>query len=165
MPMIISLPGVVARGAVCDHAVGVVDLPPTFFALAGAPTPWAMHGHDLTPILKNPQAEWDHPVMLEHFRWEFGSQTDRGTTGDASMGGVSWWISLRQGRYKYVRTLDSDEIEELYDVVGEPDEQTNLALQTDRRTILADYRQRMLRELERTHAGLLKNLPEPRMDR
>ncbi|MBI4579416.1 MAG: sulfatase-like hydrolase/transferase, partial [Planctomycetes bacterium] len=42
-PMIVSLPGVVAKGAVCDHPVGVVDLPPTFFALAGAPTPWAMH--------------------------------------------------------------------------------------------------------------------------
>ncbi|UCD30085.1 MAG: sulfatase-like hydrolase/transferase, partial [Planctomycetota bacterium] len=67
IPLIVRLPGRVAKGGVCDHPVALVDLPPTFFALAGLPLPWKMHGHDLQPLLKNPQADWDHPVLLEHF--------------------------------------------------------------------------------------------------
>ena len=45
----------------CRHPIGALDLIPTFFALAEKPTPWPMHGHDLTPLLKNPDGEWNHP--------------------------------------------------------------------------------------------------------
>jgi arylsulfatase A-like enzyme len=139
-----------------------VDLPPTFFALAGLPLPWKMHGHDLQPLLKNPQAEWDHPVILEHFQWQFGLQTDRALTKDALTGGIPWWISLRRERYKYICTLVPNEIEELYDLKEDPYETRNLALDADKRPLLIDYRNRMIRELARTKAGLLKNLPVPR---
>ncbi len=162
VPMIIRLPGRVAKGGVCDHPVALVDLPPTFFALAGIPLPWKMHGHDLQPLLKNPQADWEHPVMLEHTLWLFGPQTDRALTKDDMTGGVPWWISLRQGRHKYITTLIPDEIEELYDLQDDPGEMRNLALETDNRPLLVDYRNRMKLELARTNAGLLKNLPTPR---
>ena len=46
------LPGRVARGGVCRQPVALVDLPPTFFAMAGVRLPWTMHGHDLQPLLK-----------------------------------------------------------------------------------------------------------------
>jgi hypothetical protein len=122
-----------------------------------------MHGYDLQPLLKDPQAEWDHPAMLEYFRWEFGAETDRGVTGDAAMRGIPWWIGLWKGRYKYVRNLLPNEIEELYDFTGDPDEMKNLALQPEYRHLLADYRNQMTAELERTNAGLVKNLPAPQM--
>ena len=162
MPLIMRLPGRVAKGGVCDQPVGLVDLPPTFFAMAGLPQPWTMHGHDLQPLLKDPQAAWDHPLLLENFRWEFGSETDRGVTGDAALGGVPWWICIWKGRYKYVRTLVPNEIEELYDFQQDPDERRNLALDADRGSLLLDYRDKMVAELARTDAGLLKNLPSPR---
>jgi len=162
MPLIVRLPGQVAAGVVCTQPVGLVDLPPTFFAMAGVPLPWKMSGHDLQPLLKNPQADWDHPVLLENFRWEFGSQTDRGITGDALLGGVPWWIGIWQGRYKYVRTLVPDEIEEVYDIQRDPDEMRNLALEANHRSLLIEYRNKMTTELQRTKAGLLNNLPPPR---
>lgn len=162
MPLILRLPGRVAKGAVCGYPVGLVDLPPTFFAMAGLPLPWAMNGHDLQPLLRNPQADWDHPILLENFRWRFGSETDRGLTGDELMGGVPWWIAIWKGHYKYVRTLVPNEIEELYDFRQDPDETRNLALEADRRPLLAEYRDKMLAELTRTNAGLVKNLPAPR---
>ena len=73
-----------------------------------------------------------------------------------------WWISLRQGRYKYIRTLVPDEIEELYDVEHDPDEMRNLAGEAQHFALLTDYRERMTTELARTKAGLLKNLPSTR---
>ena len=163
MPLIVRLPGVAAKGAVCRHPVGLIDLPPTIFALAGAEVPWAMHGHDLRPILKDPRAEWSHPVVLEHFRWAFGAQTDRGVTGADAFQGVPWWLSLRQGKHKYIRTLVPDEIEELYDLDADPREQKNLALVPAQGKLLADYRQRLLDELKRTRAGLVANLPPPKV--
>jgi arylsulfatase A-like enzyme len=162
MPLIVRLPGRVAQGEVCHQPVGLIDLPPTFFAMLGLPQPWPLHGHDLQPLLKDPQARWDYPLLLEHFRWEFGPETDRGLTGDAALGGVPWWLTLWKGQYKYIRTLVPNEIEELYDFTRDPDERHNLALDADHASLLADYRDQMMAELVRTNAGLLKNLPAPK---
>jgi arylsulfatase A-like enzyme len=159
MPLIVRLPGVATPGSVCAHPVSIVDLPPTIWSVAGLTPPWQMHGHDLTPVLQNPSGPWPYPVLLEHFRWEFGHEIDRALTQDALNHGVPWWLSLRQGRHKYIRTLVLDEIEELYDVESDPQELENLAPAQER--LLVDYRDRMLAELKRTEAGLISHLPLP----
>ena len=157
-PLLVRLPGKVARGKVCDHPVGGHDLIPTFFAFAGIDLPWKMHGRDISRLLKDPQARWDHPVMLENLKYYYGSDTDKGT--GPGWGGVPWWIFLRRGKYKYIRTLVANEIEELYDLSADPDELTNLALDAKYADLLADFRRRLIAELVRTGAGLVKNLPE-----
>jgi arylsulfatase A-like enzyme len=162
MPLIVSLPGRFAKGGVCQQPVGLVDLPPTFFALAGVPLPWEMHGHDLQPLLSNPQADWEHATLLECTYWYFGSETDRGLTGQDELGGVPWWVGIWNGRYKYIRTLVPNEIEELYDFAQDPDDRHNLALDADRAPLLKEYRNQMLAELTRTKAGMVRNLPEPK---
>ena len=63
-PLIISQPGQIPQGSVCPSPVGGVDLVPTIFRFAGIDFPWEMHGHDLSPLLKNPKADWPHPVLL-----------------------------------------------------------------------------------------------------
>lgn len=163
MPLIVRLPGQVAPGDVCPHPVGLVDLPPTFLALAGVPLPWEMHGHDLSPLLKNPHSKWDHPVLLEHFRWAFGQETDRALTGDQMTGGIPWWLTIWKGRYKYIRTLVPDEIEEIYDYQQDPEEQINLARKAAGQPLLVQYRDLLVKELIRTKAGLVKNLPTPQV--
>jgi arylsulfatase A-like enzyme len=161
MPPIVRWPGVVPSGTVCQHPAAVVDLPPTFLRAAGVPLPWPMHGHDLSPILRDPRADWPHPVLLEHFGLEFGAATDR-VGGTEAYVGIPWWLSLRQGKYKYIRTLIQNEVEELYDLEADADERTNLALEAKHNRTLADYRQRLRAELTRTKAGLVGNLPTPR---
>lgn len=163
-PLLVRLPGRVAQGKVCQHPVGGIDLIPTFFAMAGIPRPWQMHGHDLSPLLADPDADWPHPVMLEQTRWFYGSDTDRiPPKNRARWNGVPWYVFLRQGKYKYVRTLEEDEIEELYDLEADPEELNNLALDTEQRSRLAEYRKKLIAELRRTGAGMIDHLPEPRI--
>lgn len=165
MPFIVRWPGVATRGAVCRRPASVIDLAPTFFAAAGAPLPWPMHGRDIAPLLRDPDAEWDRPVLVEHFFKTFGSGTRKGRTGDDDHEGIPWWISLRRGKYKYIRTLVEDEIEELYDLESDPDELKNLAVDPARRKLLEDHRALLVAELRRTGAALVENLPAPRVAR
>ena len=62
-PLIIKAPGVTQAGGVSNQPAGGVDLPPTFFSLAGLPLPWKMHGHDLTPQLTQPQTDSVRPLL------------------------------------------------------------------------------------------------------
>lgn len=162
IPMIFRLPGSVARGGVCKQPVSVVDLAPTLLGAAGVKLPWTMHGRDLRPLLKNPDTSWDRSVMMEHFYLRFGEQTDCAVPSEKDQGPLPWWISLRHGRHKYIRTLRPDEIEELYDLESDPHEWTNLALASENRKLLSGFRTKLAAELERTGAGLRKNLPPPR---
>jgi len=162
-PLIVRMPGRVARGKVCGHAVGGHDLIPTFFSIAGIDLPWKMHGRDISSLLKNPEMKWDHPVLMENTKWCYGKDTERQKRPDYE--GVPWWIFLRQGRYKYIRTLVEGEIEELYDLQTDPAELTNLAIDPRRQAVLVDYRRRLIAELERTDAGMVDKLPGVRQDR
>jgi arylsulfatase A-like enzyme len=160
-PMIVSMPGTLPQGKVCPSPVGGVDLIPTFFQFAGIKLPWKMHGHDLTPLLKNPLAKWSHPVLLTLTGRKYGSDTDRVPTDpkERDINGIPWWVSLRQGRYKYIRTLVANEIEELYDIKADPEELTNLALKPKHANTLTEFRKATVSELKRTDAKMADHLP------
>ncbi len=161
-PFIVRMPGRFASRKVCRHPILAIDLVPTFFALAAAPLPWNMHGHDLTPLLQNPDAPWPHPVQLGFFRWEFGEETSAGRS-PANFQGVPWWVFLRQGKYKYIRTLVENEIEELYDLEADPDELHNLAASAGSGKLLREFRGRLVAELRRTGAPFANRLPVPKI--
>jgi arylsulfatase A-like enzyme len=130
----------------------------TVVAAAGVEVPWKTHGHDLRPLLERPTSPWSKPAFMEFTRWEFGAETD-GREGRPELGDVPWWLFVRQGRYKYVRTLVDDEIEELYDLETDPGEHRNLAPSDEHRDMLAEMRGRLLAELRRTNSGMVENLP------
>src|SRR5262249_5522731 len=143
----------------CRHPVTVVDLPPTLLGVAGVPLPWTMHGHDLRPLLREPNTRWEHPAIMEHFRWAFGSQTAHIDRGLPTFGlTVPWWIFHVQGKYKYIRTLAVPDAEELYDLDADPEELRNLALEQGYQKLLRDLGRRLVDELRRTRAGLVREL-------
>ena len=161
-PLIASMPGTLPEGATCGAPVGGQDLIPTFFAFAGLPLPWAMHGHDLTPLLRRPAAARPHPLLMAQSGVIFGSDTDTIPAPDDPSFlymGVPWWLSLVEGRYKYIRTLVAGEIEELYDLGADPQELRNLAREPAYRDQLLARRSRLLAELKRTGAGMADRLP------
>lgn len=156
-PMLMRKPGLIPAGSVCDTPVGGHDIPPTFISLAGMEQPWKMHGHDLTPLLENPEMPVDRPLLMENTRYNFGEDTNGGC-GEAE-NGLPWWVSIRKDQYKYIRWLVPGEIEEMYDLENDPEELENLALESEYHTLLADYRQQAIGELRRTEAGMVDNLP------
>ena len=163
-PLIVACPEKFPQGVVCPRPAGGVDLAPTFFDLAGLPLPWEMHGHSLLPVLSNPGAPRDHPVLTTLTGRRYGADTDVVPTDpeQRDVGGIPWWVSLHDGRYKYIRTLITNEIEELYDLESDPQELNNLALdRTYRKRVLA-MRQGLIAELRRTKAGMADVLPPVR---
>lgn len=160
-PMIVSQPGTLPQGKVCRAPVAGVDIPPTFFAAAGIELPWAMHGHNLAPLLANPAANWPHATLTTLVARKYGADCDRVPTDPAErdLGGIPWWVSLAKGNYKYIRTLVEGEIEELYDLENDPQELKNLALEPEHAKRLLEFREATIAELRRTGAKMADALP------
>jgi arylsulfatase A-like enzyme len=146
---------------VAPHCVTGADLVVTFFAIAGLDLPWGMHGRDLTPLLKQPDAPWDHPAFYESMGDHFGSDVTRVVTTapeKAIYQEIPWYVALRDDRWKYIRYLTPGETEELYDLRADPDELHNLADRTEHRETLRELRRRTLAELHRTGADFADRL-------
>lgn len=158
-PLIFSMPGTLPQGTACDQPVAGVDLVPTFFRFAAIEPPWKMHGRDLSPLLKDPHAPWPHPALLIQSGDRFGDDTLRVAPPKGRPERVPWYLLLRLGRYKYVRTLVAGEIEELYDLGNDPEELVNLALQPQSREQLVRFRQAAVAELRRIEARMVDRLP------
>ena len=92
----------------------------------------------------------------------YGSDTDGIPTNQKKLygsSGVPWWLSLNDGRYKYIRTLVPGEVEELYDLTSDPQELHNVAAAPDQRARLGAMRDQLIVELRRTRAGMFDHFP------
>ena len=160
-PLIVSMPSQLPTGKVVTHPVSGVDLIPTFFRFAGIDLPWKMHGHDLTPLLKNPAAEWSHPSLTAFTARSYGQDTARlpADTTQTNINGIPWYFMLREGKFKYIRYVVDGETEELYDLTADPDELNNLAGDPKLKDQLLGMRAALLEELQRTNAPIADNLP------
>jgi arylsulfatase A-like enzyme len=155
------MPGTLPEGRVCRTPVGGADLPPTFFSFAGLELPWEMHGHDLTPLLKNPDAAWPHTTMMPFTADKFGADCDAvpPPPGNLHKSGVPWYVMIVEGRHKYIRILEAGETEELYDLQADPEELTNLAARPEHSGLLRRLRDAAVAELKRTGAKMAGSLP------
>lgn len=161
-PLIISQPGTLPEGKVCRHPVNSPDLVTLFCETAGVKLPWKTHGRDIRPLLKDPSTTaWSSPTLLTHTGRTYGSDTNVIPTDEAltAAGNTPWWALLRDGRYKYIRTLVEGETEEVYDLDADPEELVNLAARSEHRTLLESLRAKALAELKRTDAGFADSLP------
>ncbi|MEZ6046257.1 MAG: sulfatase-like hydrolase/transferase [Planctomycetaceae bacterium] len=158
-PLIMSMPGRIPSGTVCKTPVGGVDLPPTFFKFADLDIPDSMHGHDLSPLLQDPQADWQHPVLIANTWQFFGSATDTPPADGIGGQNIPWYVMLREGNYKYIRSMIPGELEELYDLETDPDELTNLSQQQEHHQRLTQLREATIKELNRTEAGFVEKMP------
>lgn len=162
-PLIFNMPERVAKGQVCKTPVGGVDLVPTFFEFAQVPVPWKMHGHDLSPLLENPESDWNHPVLMTNTGRLYGSDTDKIPKDKKfQVNGIPWYAMLRNGQYKYIRSLVENELEELYDLENDPEELTNLAQDEEFKETLSRFRSETVDELKRTDAGFVDHMPPVR---
>ena len=104
VPMTMVVPGLTPRGQTCDRTVSLLDIYPTLVDLCSLPGRSELEGKSLTPLLRDPAAEWARPVVTTHGRWNH---------------------AVRSERWRYIRYKDKGE--ELYDHDKDPNEWTNLA--------------------------------------
>jgi arylsulfatase A-like enzyme len=161
-PLIISQPGTLPEGKVCRHPVNSPDLVQLFCDTAEVQVPWKMHGRDMRPLLKNPEtAQWNTPTLLTHTGRIYGSDTNVIPTDErlTAAGNTPWYALLRDGRYKYIRTLIEGELEEVYDLDADPEELVNLAARPENRKLLESLRAKTIAELKRTDCGFVDAMP------
>ncbi|MBX3412047.1 MAG: sulfatase [Pirellulales bacterium] len=104
VPLFISVPGITTPGARCERTVSLIDLYPTLIELCGLPPRETLAGRSIAPLLAEPSAEWEHPVLTTHGRDNH---------------------AVRDERWRYIRYSDGSE--ELYDHAADPREWKNLA--------------------------------------
>ena len=160
-PLIVSLPGQLPTGKTSKTPVSGVDLVPTFFQFADIELPWKMHGESLLPLLKQPHTRSNKTALTVMTGKKYGQDTEAIPTEreDLYINNVPWWVSLRDGHYKYIRTLVAGETEELYDLKRDPEELINLAHQKRYRLKVQQLRQDMIGELRQVDAKFVDNLP------
>lgn len=100
----IVAPGVTQAGSVCAAPIDYLNIYPTLCDLTGLSLPEHVQGASLLPLLKNPQAPWDHVAICSHGKGNHAA---------------------RDAHWRYIRYEDGSE--ELYDHRKDPNEWTNLA--------------------------------------
>jgi len=106
-------------------------------------------------------------MLLTHTGRSFGSDTDLIPTDErlTIAADVPWYVLLRDGKYKYVRTLVKGEMEEVYDLVTDPEELNNIALDPSQSDLVSKLRQTAISELRDTNAKFIDSLPPTIADR
>ena len=151
VPLIVSWPGQVVSGKVDESMVNLIDVVPTVLELQGLEIPASMHGEglptvtDATPrnaafseygaggpqfkmsdLEKLPQP-WGRKTLIESLHW-------REAEGRRKM--------VRTRDWKYVHDAMGDK-DELYDLVNDPWELTNVVREPDHQEMLVDLRLRL----------------------
>ena len=161
-PMIVSMPGRIPEGRRVPGAGGGIILSHVF-PICRHQIAVEMHGRDLSPLLKDPQASWSYPAMLTATGQKFGSDTNVIPEGKGAFhADVPWYVMIRERRYKYVRPLIHD-LEELYDMQQDPEELNNLAVKPEHRKTLMRLRAVAIAELRRNKAGFVDHATGSRL--
>jgi arylsulfatase A-like enzyme len=115
VPLIFAGPDIEAGR--CDEPVNLLDLYPTLLSMLGLDRADNLDGHDLTPLVQNPELSWPHPSIT--------------TLADGA-------ASVRTKNWRYIRYADGGE--ELYDHRIDPNEWTNLATVASSKETLDEHR-------------------------
>jgi choline-sulfatase len=116
VPLIFAGPGVKPK-QVCGKPAELLDIYPTLVELCGLPPVEGLEGHSLMPQLKDAKAERKFPAITTHNHDNHG---------------------IRSEKWRYI--IYADGSEELYDMVKDPNEWTNLAGNPKYADVIAEHR-------------------------
>lgn len=125
-PGIVRIPGAPA-GQVRQEFVSLLDATATILELAGVDPAPAIDSRSLVPLVRGDEPEWAEDIVCEFHGHHFPYPQRM----------------LRTDRYKLV--VNPDSVNELYDLVSDPDELTNVYEQPE----MAEQRGAMMRRLYR----------------
>ena len=116
VPLIFAGPGV-TPGQRCSQPAELLDLYPTLIDLAGVPVRSDLEGLSLRPQLQNAATKRERPAITSHNQGNHG---------------------IRSERWRYLHYADGSE--ELYDMVKDPNEWTNLAGQPAYAAVVREHK-------------------------
>ncbi|MEQ9219123.1 MAG: family 78 glycoside hydrolase catalytic domain [Cyclobacteriaceae bacterium] len=125
VPLIIFDPRAGQHSDIDQMALNI-DVPSTIVDLAGAKQPEGWQGKSLVPLLKNPQYDLKRDTILIEHLWEFEH--------------IPPSEGVRTANWKYLRYVNDQSIEELYDLSKDPQETKNLVASKKYQDILAELR-------------------------
>ncbi|MEY3897693.1 MAG: Choline-sulfatase, partial [Verrucomicrobiota bacterium] len=116
VPLIFAGPGV-KGGQRCLQPAELLDIYPTLIDLTGIPARTDLEGLNLTPQLKDAATRRERPAITSHNQGNHG---------------------IRSERWRYIHYADGSE--ELYDMVKDPNEWTNLAGDAELAAVIAEHK-------------------------
>ncbi|NJN41511.1 MAG: sulfatase, partial [Flammeovirgaceae bacterium] len=134
VPLIVKAPGISPKGK-SNGLVELVDVYSTLCDLAGIDIPTYLQGTSFKPLLENPDREWKSAAFSQ-----FQRRPRESIDGQNYMG-----YSMITDRYHYVEWYGWDQTNkevldfaatELYDLQNDPEENTNMANQIDKKELL-----------------------------
>jgi N-acetylglucosamine-6-sulfatase len=138
VPLLIRYPPLVRAGSTPEALTVGVDLAPTCLDLAGVAAP-PLHGRSLVPLLKGEGRSWRTSFLAEYF-------SDSVWPRMVKMG----YQAVRTDRHKYIRYVDLEGMDELYDLRADPYEMTNLAHDPASRPVLERMKAELAERLRET---------------
>ena len=111
VPALIRWPGFITPGTTIDQTISFLDWFPTVLAMAALSVPkdQTVRGRNFLPLLKGERLGWDNDLFVQY-----------------TMRGAGVMRAYRTPQWKLVRDFDHFIKDELYDLVNDPAEKTNL---------------------------------------
>ena len=134
-----------------------------------------LDGRDLTELLLHPESRsWDDKPVLQTYTGNiYGEEqlieelkkahkTGEWEKFNTHKTGITAWVMVRQGKYKYIRYMYKDYLDELYDLEADPEELYNLSVRPEYHDTKLKMRALLTKELKKGGAKFLRLLPEPK---
>jgi arylsulfatase A-like enzyme len=132
---------VVSKGSKLDYTVELRDFLPTFLTAAGGSIPEKMDGKSLFNLLDTNKAVWRQYIDLEH-----------ATCYEKA----NYWCALTDGKMKYIWNFATG-AEQLFNLLADPHELTDLSAMTREEKNLYTWRERMVLHLSERGDGFVKD--------
>jgi len=138
IPMIIKPAGTVEQNRTCEDFIYLHDLFPTAIETAGETAPELKQAHSLLPLIEKREDYTSRDFIYAQFTAHFTEFHQR---------------MIRTKRYKFIFNGPAEG--ELYDLVKDPCEMTNLMENSDYSEIKADLKEKLLNEMKRVNDPVL----------
>lgn len=113
VPFLVYCPELFKGGQTIQKMVQNIDVAPTILSAAGLQQPADMPGRSFLPLLKADSVHWRNKIFYEYY-WEYDFPMTPTVFG------------VRSDQFKYIRYYGIWDTNELYDLVNDPNETTNL---------------------------------------
>jgi N-acetylglucosamine-6-sulfatase len=146
VPMIAHCPALFGHGTV-EQVVANIDVAPTMLAAAGLAAPAHMEGADMLPLAQGKAVPWRSELLYEYY-WE------------RNFPQTPTVHALREDRYKYMHFHGIWDLDELYDLAVDPQENDNLLARPGHEDLAERMSGKLFAILERTRGMQIPLSPD-----